>query len=196
LKAGHSIVIPLCFKKHIFQLVEDINVAYGKPIADFFIGGPKAKSERKRILSEAKAGKTRVVVGIRRLLQRGLNVPAWSAIYTVIPISNKPNYKQETSRVRTPREGKKSIVRLFFDAEMGQSIGCARNCVTHLREFKYDFSDDKETKRNLAALAEHGSRGRRGDDDDSAEFAVARASFDDDDDEENARSVFGRAGRR
>lgn len=191
-KAGHSVVIPLTFKKHIFEVTRLINQAYGKRIAKEFIGsgGAKGKDLRRQILAEAKSGKIKVVVGTRSLIQLGLNVPAWSAIYTAIPISNKPNYKQETSRVRTPKEGKRQpIVRLFYDDCMGQSVGCARNCVSHLKDFGYEFSKDSKTQAALTYFERNpGRRGRANEDDD---FKPTRVL-----DYDEGTTSLGRAGRR
>lgn len=163
LKAGHSIVIPVSFTKHITELVNEINRRAGKKIAAPFRGGgtKKNKEERKEILRQAKTGEIRVVVGIRRLLQRGLNVPKWSAIYTVIPISNEPNYRQETRRVCTPVEGKQPIVRLFYEESMGQSVGCARACVRHMKEFNYVFSQEPHTQACLEILSQNKRGGYR-----------------------------------
>jgi hypothetical protein len=86
-------------------------------------------------------------VGIRRLLQRGINVKPWSAIYEVIPINNKPNFKQETKRVCTPLEGKKQpIIRLLYDNGIGLSVGCAKGTLSHAQAYKYDISTDDKTQ--------------------------------------------------
>ena len=140
LKAGHSIVMPLTFKYHIKDMVDRINYQYGEDVAVAFTGDVNKKGQRDEILEKACSRDILVVVGIRSLLQLGLNVPAWSAIYEVMPISNKPNLKQETSRIRTPDKNKKTpIIRYFVDQQVGASIGCFRNSFRHLMEFGYNI---------------------------------------------------------
>lgn len=192
-RSGHSVVIPLTFTKHIHDLVKQINEAYGKPIAESFTGGgsEKHKEVRRHILARAKSGKTKVIVGTRSLLQLGLNVPRWSAIYTAIPISNEPNYRQETARIRTPMEGKRQpIVRLYYDSAMAASVACARNCVTHMEGFKYEFSKDKVTQESLQFLRDWNNSRRRGYDEDAEFKPVSLVN------EEEPGLFVGRAGRR
>ncbi len=144
LDAGHSIVIPSVFKEHIFYLTKIINKEFGKNIAESFVGGGNKlnKEIREKILERAKRGDTRVVVGTRSLLQLGLNVPRWSCLYSIFPISNKPNLKQETSRIRTPMEGKQDPIIRFFVDNLEQSLFCFRSSFNHVKEFGYKFDQD------------------------------------------------------
>lgn len=140
LKKGRSIVMATYFKDHVLQIVKDINDAYGQQIAYAFVGGnKKVKDERKWIIDQARDGKIRVVVGIRRLMQRGLNVPRWDTLYYAMPMSNEPNWQQESRRICTPMEGKnRPLIRMFVDPELGISLGCFRNTYKHSLALKYE----------------------------------------------------------
>lgn len=141
---GHSIILPCLFREHITYLTRRINAEYGSRIADYFMGGGDKKnlSHRTNTLDDAKSGKIKVVVGTRSILQLGLNVPRWSAIYSLFPISNKPNLKQETSRIRTPMEGKMTPEIKFFVDDMTQSLWCFKSSIHHIQQFKYNIEKD------------------------------------------------------
>lgn len=177
-KKGHYVVVPLVFKKHMFELCNMVNIMYGEDIAKVFSGGGTTvaqKAIRRQILTDAKSGAVKVTIGTRRLLQRGLNVPKWSVIYECMPISNEPNLRQETARIRTPYEGKpQPIVRLYYDERMGISVGCAKNSVTHMKGFNYEFSTDAKTQEALEYFQQR--QRRRGNDpqDDDADFTPTR----------------------
>lgn len=142
LENGHSIVIPCMFVEHVNLLVKLINNAVGYEVAAPFLGGgtKKNKDYRDWVKEQAAKRKIRVVVGIRRLLQRGINIKPWSALYNVMPINNKPNWKQETSRILTPDEsGKKRdpIIRFFTDDGVTLALGCFSETWKHSLEFKH-----------------------------------------------------------
>ncbi len=142
LKRGHSIVIPVTFQSHVNTLVSMINKAVGKRVAVPFTGR-MSKAERRKVILDARNGKVKVVVGMRQLIQLGINVPRWSAIYEVMPISNKPNHIQEVSRVLTPMEGKpKPLVKYFLD-DMSPVKSCFRVCLfqTHT-PLKHEISEE------------------------------------------------------
>ena len=158
---GHNIVIPVTFKKHVFELQQLINDAYGSTICGTFTGGGGKKNElaRDETLSSAKSGQLKVIVGIRSLLQLGLNVPSWSCIYTILPISNAPNYKQETARICTPKEGKRPpIIRMFVDLEQPQSLGCAKASIGHCKKFGYTFATSEKQQELLYKVLSSGKR--------------------------------------
>ena len=128
LAAGHSIVIPVTFTSHAKFLVDAINKQAGKRIATTFTG-QMTKAARRQVVLDARKGKVRVVVGMRQLVQLGINVPKWSCIYEIMPISNPPNFLQESSRILTPYDDKPTPLIKFFIDNMGISKGCLRTCI-------------------------------------------------------------------
>jgi superfamily II DNA or RNA helicase len=105
IKAGRSIVIPVERNAHVKELVATINRKLGKVLVGGF-DGKMSKDQRDRNRDMAKKGKLKGIVGIRKMVQRGINVPRWDTLYVAFPISNPPNFQQETSRIRTMMDGK------------------------------------------------------------------------------------------
>ena len=173
LRKGHSIVIPVLFKDHVWDLVKRINDLAGTTVAEGFVGGgtKKNKELRESILDRARSGKTRVVVGIRSIIQLGLNVPRWSALYYIMPMSNEPNWKQESSRVLTPLENKRDpIIRMFVEPEIGMALGCF--IATYKSSLKFKHKPSKVARERAAEMFElHGS-GRGGMEDAEYGFEV------------------------
>lgn len=65
-------------------------------------------------------------------------------------------------------EGKRApIIRLFVDMELGQSVGCARNCLTHLKEFGYEFKRTEKQKELVYEIKGHRRDEEPGNADDS-----------------------------
>lgn len=142
LEAGHSIVIPCHFKDHIEELVRRINTEVGYEVAAAFTGGgtnPKKNKERRDwIKQQASDRKIRVVVGIRKLLQRGINIKPWSCLYYVMPMNNEPNWKQESSRILTPDPTKrKPIIRFFVDSGAQASLKYCANTWAQAIKFNH-----------------------------------------------------------
>ena len=165
LAKGHSIVIPVYRKEHVWELVKAINDEFGKTIAGGFVGGASTKAgkaARSDVLDQAKAGKLRVIVGTRSLLQRGLNVPVWSMLYNVMPINNEPNWKQESSRILTPMEGKRDpAIRFFVDENIGMPLGCFVSTYKQSIKFKHKPTDTAH-ERAIELMDKHGSKSKGG----------------------------------
>lgn len=138
LDAGRSLVIPIMFTEQARDLVRRINEHYGEEIAAVFLGGAREAKKRKPIVDAAREGRIRCVVGMRRLMQRGLNVPAWDTLYYIMPMNNKPNWKQESCRILTPAADKRTpVIRMFIDPRMEKSMGFARSVLKMCWEFNY-----------------------------------------------------------
>lgn len=130
LKQGRSIVIPVMTVDHVKLLTKMINDRAGSKVAVGFTASlMKSKDHRKKVIMDARKYKTKVIIGIRRMVQRGINVPRWDTLYEVMPISNPPNFRQETARILTPVPGKPEPVIRFFLDDFGFSKGCLRNCL-------------------------------------------------------------------
>lgn len=127
IKAGRHIVIPVERNVHVKELVEAINKKMGKTVCQGF-DGKVEKQLRDKHRDNAKLGKIKCIVGMRKMVQRGINVPIWDMMYVVMPISNPPNFEQETSRVRTVMEGKPQPVIKHFVEDFGITKGCFRTC--------------------------------------------------------------------
>jgi superfamily II DNA or RNA helicase len=156
LKNNRSIVIPCYFKEQIFYLTKRINDLYGAKTAESFVGGGGAPNKRLRndIILRARAGETRVVVGTRSLIQLGINIPAWDTLYVVAPISNEPNWKQESSRILTPMDDKNTpLIRFWVDPHLGQSLGCFCNTYRQTLQFGHEPTKKaRETAHDMLAL--------------------------------------------
>ena len=125
IKRGHHIVIPVISVEQCKLLADGINEAAGKQIAAAFHGSiPKPK--RRQILLDARSGKIKCIVGIRKLVQVGTNVPIWSLQLQVAPISNPPKAQQETARIRTVVPGKLAPEIEHFVEDFGPTKGCFR----------------------------------------------------------------------
>jgi superfamily II DNA or RNA helicase len=159
--AGHHVVIPVTFVQHAKDLAEMIDKLlykkYGrKNLSMAFTSKVK---DRKGMLEKMRTGKIKVVVGIRSLIQAGINVPRWSSLIEICPISNIPNHTQETARVRTPMDGKlQPIIRQIVDEEMGMSKGCFCTCFAVYKNFEWD----PEGYATAMMLLKNSKRGRTG----------------------------------
>ncbi len=170
LDRGRSIAIPISFTDHARKLRDRINSHYGEEVAAVFLGGAKEAKQRKPVVDAARAGKIRCVIGTRRLMQRGINIPKWDTLYYIMPMNNKPNWKQESCRILTPMENKKTpVIRMFFDPKMELSVGCCKSVLKFCWAFGYKKAPNTPKKlRNWLGMTGDGgdegrsSRGQRG----------------------------------
>jgi superfamily II DNA or RNA helicase len=139
--AGHHIVIPVAYVHQANTLAKLIEEALFKKLGRRGLAEPFHSKimDRGKILDKCKSGRIKVLVGIRQLIQAGINIPRWSCIYEISPISNKPNHEQEIARIRTPLEGKpQPLIRHFLDEHMGMCCGCFKTCFQIYKPFEWD----------------------------------------------------------
>lgn len=162
IQAGRYVVIPVYQLKHAKALVDGINKVMGKNVAEQFIG----KSNREDILKRARSGKKiKCVVGIKSIIQAGINVPLWDTELVVVPMNNTPNQYQEIKRVCTPLEGKPQPIVHHFMTGWGAERGCLRGSMKVYREY-CDIPD--HTKKALSVAL---SGGRQVDPEEAADAA-------------------------
>jgi superfamily II DNA or RNA helicase len=151
-KDGHIVLIPIVQHQHAEQIKQKIHYLGGDKSSVFTFTGQIPKNKRQWARDEMNNNsKLKIIIAMRSMLT-GMNIPRWSAIYTVSPISNVPNYEQEVKRICTPMEGKKTpIIRYFFDDCLGMSYGCLRTCLKTLENPENGFVLDK-TFMNIASI--------------------------------------------
>jgi superfamily II DNA or RNA helicase len=142
--AGYYVLIPVTFVKHSQDLAEMIDKKLYKHFGrrNLAVSFTAKVKDRKALLEKIKSGKIKVTVGMRSLIQAGINIPRWSSLIEICPISNVPNFTQETARVCTPAPELKKpqpIIRHILDENMGgMSTGCFATCFQTYKGFEWD----------------------------------------------------------
>lgn len=126
IRQGRSLVIPVTLVAHGEALAAAINKEYGENVAVSFTSRGLTKARRAEILQGARDYSIKCVVGIRSLVQVGINVPRWDTLFVICPISNVPKAMQETSRIRTVEPGKPPPRIVMFLENFGPSVGAFR----------------------------------------------------------------------
>lgn len=135
---GRSIALPVMFTDHAKLIVDAINEHYEDEVAVCFLGGTQQAKLRKGIVNRARAGEIKLVVGTRRLIQVGINIPQWDTLYYIMPMNNEPNWYQESCRILTPLDDKKTpIIRLFLDERMDRAVQCFRQVLKFSEKLGY-----------------------------------------------------------
>ena len=154
IQEGYHIIIPSLRKKYCEELAESINFAYQQHTGDstaiiaaaFYSDKQENKEEK---LAKARTGELKVIIAIRSMLE-GIDVPAWSMIYEIFPISNLPAFTQESMRICTFRADKKLpvMIKIFLDEGMNKDYlfcdYCFLNTVKHCKELNYKLTDNAE----------------------------------------------------
>lgn len=149
-KAGRSICIPIMYKDHAALLKREIDFAlgYDESVVALFMGGAQEAKKRKQVVDDARSRKIKVVIGIRSLVQLGINVPCWDTLYYVMPMSNEPNWEQESYRILTPMPDKPTPrIRMFLDRSLNQALGCFK--VTLQASMKFNHRLSEKSRRYL-----------------------------------------------
>jgi superfamily II DNA or RNA helicase len=143
-KAGRSVCIPIMYKEHADKLKREIDFAlgYDTSVVALFMGGSKEAKKRKQVVDDARSGKIKVVIGIRSLIQLGINIPCWDTLYYIMPMSNEPNWEQESYRILTPMPDKPTPrIRMFLDKYMQRSVGCFKVTLQASMKFNHQLSE-------------------------------------------------------
>jgi superfamily II DNA or RNA helicase len=136
-KTGHkSIIIPVDFKTHAFELQRRINKeAIDRGLKENFAQVFHQGCNREKILHDADRGKIPVLIGIRSMIRQGLDLSVPSMIYIIVPMSaiagvGAPLFYQMSMRVASWLKDKKPPeIRIFVDG-ITFSTGCFRSLWT------------------------------------------------------------------
>ena len=128
-----SILIPIARLEHMHLLVKMINLQaklnnkkrgedWPKQLAQPFWRGMNRAKTLKRIQTY----ESRVTVAIARMVQMGMDIPEWTHVHIVRPMSSPPMFFQLSARCCTPYPKKaQPIVRIMIDPNP-MSLGCFR----------------------------------------------------------------------
>jgi len=148
LHQGHCVLIPVTFVAHASTLVDLINDRFGEAVAGQFTGrvfgsNKGGESKREKFLQSARQGNIRCVVAMRSMLT-GIDIPRWSNLIEVMPISNPLNMEQETFRILTPIHKPAAVIDHIVD-NIHICRACFRTCL-YQTYVKFKFNIPPETK--------------------------------------------------
>ena len=103
-KAGHSIIAVTDRIGQIKELCDKLKAA-GYKTEEYHAKAFKNKKHREDCLNRMRSGDSQIMIAYRSMTL-GLDVPRMTAFFNLLPSANRPAYFQETSRVRTPFQGK------------------------------------------------------------------------------------------
>jgi superfamily II DNA or RNA helicase len=99
--AGHFVLVTTERLQHIDVLKEKIQ----KLNPDITVAELSGRTwDREKFRKDCLAGKYQVVIAISRIAELGYNIPRWSCLHNTLPMTNRPNWYQRISRIRTPFE--------------------------------------------------------------------------------------------
>jgi len=103
-EAGHFVLVTTERLAHIDTLRDKIK----KLNPDITIGELSGRippgRQRETFREKAKRGEYQVVIAMNKIVELGYNIPRWSCFHNTLPMTNRPNWYQRISRIRTPME--------------------------------------------------------------------------------------------
>lgn len=147
----NCIVIPVARIEHCKTLVKMINkqakinnAKRGEKWDEFLAMEYHGKTNRKDVLAAAREGKkTRVIVGYRTMVEKGVDVPVWNIMYMQLLMANDTNFYQMSQRICTPQPGKPAPILRYYVDDLGLSKGCFGSTFRNsILKYKYKMSDE------------------------------------------------------
>lgn len=98
---GHYVLVTTERLQHL----DDLQFAIQSIDPDITVGLLSSKTkDREGFRNAAKRGEYQVVVAMNKIVELGYNIPRWSCFHNTLPMTNKENWYQRISRIRTPME--------------------------------------------------------------------------------------------